>query len=617
MVLIKRFLLGTTLLASAPALAQSFPKPPDVPAFSQVTPTFKTDGTVNYPLDSTVTPMPIGGGLTNIPVASTTNRVIVGNDMTEAHITGSISGTTLTVTAVASGTIYSGEYVVGTGITSGTRISALGTGTGGTGTYTVDTSQTAASTSLITTDPSTYCLTIPFGGPSQCSENKFRTLSGVTNIAFDDPQRNYGQPGTSHGHQFFGGANCNAFSTYKSLRAHAITSVIAGTDVNGTCYWFPYIQVTNPYSDGKNFAIKPDYVSVYYTENPATAGTGYGFKAHTPVGLRYVFGFDMDSPWSGGAAQQYQTYQSAISAANTTIGHTRYSMVASAATYSCPGATPSLVGVLKNTDGSDPYAGTCEPGIFTGSISSGLLTVTAMTSGTIKVNQILSGFSSGGTYVIVSSQASGTTGGVGTYNLSASVNATSQTLRTVPDFQIQIQGPSCYDGTNLWSPGGYKHFVDFVQDNDQSSALTCPSNYYQIPTLTLLIHVTQYGWADRQRWDLSSDIAYRAKWSLTTAQVPPGMTFHTDWMDGWDHANGMTLWENKCIGVEHQTGHQCDTSQISATQRLKGGAAGEGGAGGRSPQVSTFSQLHVAETDPGWELIPASSGGMTGMKIHN
>jgi hypothetical protein len=42
--------------------------------------------------------------------------------------------------------------VAGSGVTSGTTITALGTGAGGTGTYIVDLTQTVGSESLTTTD---------------------------------------------------------------------------------------------------------------------------------------------------------------------------------------------------------------------------------------------------------------------------------------------------------------------------------------------------------------------------------------------------------------------------------------------------------------------------------
>ena len=63
-----------------------------------------------------------------------------------ALFTGSISGTTLTVTAVSQGTIAINQALFGLGVTNETVITALGTGTGGVGTYTINQTQTVAST---------------------------------------------------------------------------------------------------------------------------------------------------------------------------------------------------------------------------------------------------------------------------------------------------------------------------------------------------------------------------------------------------------------------------------------------------------------------------------------
>ena len=65
-----------------------------------------------------------------------------------AVFTGSTSGTTLTVTSVSSGTIAVNQSLYGIGILPQTVITALGTGTGGTGTYTINRSQTVASGDL-------------------------------------------------------------------------------------------------------------------------------------------------------------------------------------------------------------------------------------------------------------------------------------------------------------------------------------------------------------------------------------------------------------------------------------------------------------------------------------
>ena len=64
--------------------------------------------------------------------------------------TGSISGTTLTVTAMSTSVndIRVGTFVTGAGVADNTVITALGTGTGGTGTYTVNNTQTVSSTTL-------------------------------------------------------------------------------------------------------------------------------------------------------------------------------------------------------------------------------------------------------------------------------------------------------------------------------------------------------------------------------------------------------------------------------------------------------------------------------------
>jgi hypothetical protein len=70
---------------------------------------------------------------------------------TTSTFTGSIATTTLTVTAMLSGDpIVVGMYLdSSTSLTNGTYITAFGTGSGGTGTYTVSASQTVASSTII------------------------------------------------------------------------------------------------------------------------------------------------------------------------------------------------------------------------------------------------------------------------------------------------------------------------------------------------------------------------------------------------------------------------------------------------------------------------------------
>lgn len=75
---------------------------------------------------------------------------IGSNNATSAVFTGAVAGTTLTVSAVSSGTLAVGQTISDTtgNLTVGTRITALGTGSGGTGTYTVSQSQTVGSEAM-------------------------------------------------------------------------------------------------------------------------------------------------------------------------------------------------------------------------------------------------------------------------------------------------------------------------------------------------------------------------------------------------------------------------------------------------------------------------------------
>jgi hypothetical protein len=70
-----------------------------------------------------VFPKPIWGGTDATPIVS---------------FQGSVSGTTLTVTAMNYGTIFVGQILQGLGVLDQMVITAQGTGTGGTGTYTVN-----------------------------------------------------------------------------------------------------------------------------------------------------------------------------------------------------------------------------------------------------------------------------------------------------------------------------------------------------------------------------------------------------------------------------------------------------------------------------------------------
>jgi hypothetical protein len=95
------------------------------------------------------------------------DRVLVARSVTGAF-TASISTTTLTVSAVSSGKILIGMVITGTGVSANTIVTGYGTGAGGTGTYTVNNSQTVSSTA--------------FTGSSVINKAQF-TLAGVHSSA--------------------------------------------------------------------------------------------------------------------------------------------------------------------------------------------------------------------------------------------------------------------------------------------------------------------------------------------------------------------------------------------------------------------------------------------------
>ena len=111
-----------------------------------------------YALDSTFTPTIIGTlnsstGMVGISDNSLNVYIVDGSyrytwrisNPASAQFVGSVSGTTLTVTLMKSGTITAGQSLFGIGVTNETIITALGTGTGGIGTYTINLSQTEPS----------------------------------------------------------------------------------------------------------------------------------------------------------------------------------------------------------------------------------------------------------------------------------------------------------------------------------------------------------------------------------------------------------------------------------------------------------------------------------------
>ena len=150
------YAVGDTLYASAVNTLSKLPKPSFdslLTMTSAGTPAWKNPKYGSFYDTTTQT-----ATIINTAYPMTLNTTDLSNGVsvltTAAVVTGSITTTTLNVTAVTSGTLDIGQVISGTGVTAGTRIVAFGTGTGGTGTYTVDISQTVTSTTISATKAS-------------------------------------------------------------------------------------------------------------------------------------------------------------------------------------------------------------------------------------------------------------------------------------------------------------------------------------------------------------------------------------------------------------------------------------------------------------------------------
>lgn len=99
-----------------------------------------TRGFVNVNLPG---PAAVGDLITYDPATGNLNSIAPN-----AKFTGAISTTTLTVSAVSVGNLAIGQLISGAGVLPGTYITALGTATGYTGTYTINNSQTVSSEAM-------------------------------------------------------------------------------------------------------------------------------------------------------------------------------------------------------------------------------------------------------------------------------------------------------------------------------------------------------------------------------------------------------------------------------------------------------------------------------------
>jgi len=144
-----------------------------------------------------------------------------------AVFTGTISTTTLTVNTITSGMLVIGQVITGTGVTAGTYISALGTGTGGTGTYTLN--QSASGTPTASTmyfAVLSYAYQFPVGTTLTFTKSHGTVMGGLGNRAtgaWSAVVGGGGTPGGPYGNlasgdlSFVGGGGTNVASGNNSV----------------------------------------------------------------------------------------------------------------------------------------------------------------------------------------------------------------------------------------------------------------------------------------------------------------------------------------------------------------------------------------------------------------
>ena len=192
-----------------------------------------------------------------------------------ASVTGSISGTVLTVTAVASGTLAVGQTIFGTGVTGDTVITALGTGSGGVGTYNINNSQTVSSGPISALG--IYRDTALTGGSGAGATGNITVTNGrVTAVSVVDPGVGYAV-------------------------GDSLTAALTGSS-NG-------IATTSAITGGS------DYTNGTYTDVALTGGTGTGARATITVSSNTVSAVTITSAGSGYAVSD------AMSAAAATLGN--------------------------------------------------------------------------------------------------------------------------------------------------------------------------------------------------------------------------------------------------------------------------------------------------------
>ena len=382
----------------------------------------------------------LGDGITGTGVASGT---VITGFKNKFVGTASISGTTMTISAVTSGAVSVNDVVTGSGVVAGTTITALGTGTGGVGTYTVSISQTTASTTI-----STYSNTIgvysvntsqTFASTTLTTQSTDLDITAVTNGVYNIGDVVSGT-GVTSGTTITGFAQ--KFSGTASIGFQA-TGSISGTTLNIIGIAGGILSV--------NDALVPSTVfnctaSITATTMTVTAVFNGALSVGTFIsGTGVTAGTKITALGTGAGGVGTYTVSASQTVAATTITGTDI----------IPGTT--ITGLGSGTGGTGTYTVSTsqDVGFTTINGTSLVLNVTAATSGALVVGDILNGtgvtpntkvatFTTGtggtGTYTVNNAQQvlprtiTTFSNAIGVYSISAAQNVASTTITTASTF---------------------------------------------------------------------------------------------------------------------------------------------------------------------------------------